>query len=444
MRRRLLPVLLATALGAALLAAPAQAAPPTDGPVPPSGAESATVEAGTEAVLTGATQVATGYYHSCAILVNRQLRCWGWNGDGGLGNDSPTDQFNTAVVVQNVAGTGPLQNVIQVVAGDYHTCALISNGQVRCWGDGDYGQNGNGVFADRLRPVVVRNATNTGPLQNVTQISAEPYGACALLVNDEVRCWGENDYGQLGNDNTPTNSALPVAVHGLGGVGRLTGVASLGGGFDNNCAVLNNGQARCWGYNGGGSGPTILGNGSNVDTAHPVVVKNLAGGGPLTGVTQISHGGHHGCVRLANGQARCWGVNDEGELGDGTLTDRDLPVAVKRAGGGALTGVVRIYAASNNTCAQVVGGQVRCWGDDTYAQLGDGTIEMPTVRKLPAPVRNGGNNGNLTGVTQMDDQSYHSCARRSNGEVVCWGFGADGELGNGADVNEPLPVKVLI
>ncbi len=151
-----------------------------------------------------------------------------------------------------------------------------------------------------------------------------------------------------------------MIVKGLGGNGRLTGVASVGGGYGNNCAVLRNGQARCWGYNGSGG---TCGNGTDsTDTPHPVVVKNLAGTGPLTGVTQISNGGYHGCARLSNGQARCWGDNHEGALGTGDLTDRPLPVAVRRVGGGALTGVVRILAGIDSTCAQVTGGQVRCWG----------------------------------------------------------------------------------
>ncbi len=353
--RRSLFALAALGLAAALLAvAPAGAEPSTDGPVPPAGEESSPdpspAPPGEEAALVGAVSVATGYYHSCARLANNEVRCWGYNEYGQLGDGFPGIDSYTAVVTKNANGDGPLQNVTQVVAGDLFTCALLTTRQVHCWGYNEYGQLGDGTFDDSSLPVVVQNVAGDGPLQNVRQIGAEGGGMCAVLTNDELRCWGEDDLGQLGNGAPLTNSNLPVIVKGLGGNGRLTGVASVGGGYGNNCAVLRNGQARCWGYNGGGLTYSVLGNGNSTDTPHPVVVKNLAGTGPLTGVTQISNGGYHGCARLSNGQARCWGENYEGALGTGNLTERLLPVAVRRVGGGALTGVVRILAGVDSTC----------------------------------------------------------------------------------------------
>ena len=175
-----------------------------------------------------------------------------------------------------------------------------------------------------------------------------------------------------------------------------------------------------------------------------MIVTNRAGGGPLTGVTQISQGGYHGCARLTNGQARCWGDNEDGQLGTGTVFPTTRPVVVRRQGGTALTGVVAIFAGVDTTCAQVTGGQVRCWGYDTSGQNGDGTIGSPDGRKVPTPVRNLTNTGNLLNVTQLHMGGSHACVRLSNGEARCWGENGDGQLGNGGTTDKPVPVKVQI
>jgi alpha-tubulin suppressor-like RCC1 family protein len=368
------------------------------------------------------------------------VRCWGWNGDGELGNGSLTEQFDTAVVTKNPTGTGPLQNVVQLALGDYHTCALLTTGQVRCWGDGDSGEIGNGDFGDRLYPTVVRNATDTAPLQNVIAISAESDGACAVLSNHQVRCWGEDDYGQLGNGLPHTNSALPVRVRGVGGTGSLSNIASLGGGYDTNCAVTQGGQGRCWGYDSYGG----LGDSTDIDGSEfPTRVEN-PNGTPLTGVTQISNGGYHGCARLTNGQARCWGYNYYGQLGVGGTDDRTGGRVVRTPGGTPLANVVSIEASYDSTCALLTSGQVRCWGSDEYGQNGDGTFGSPDHREYASPVRNAAGTGNLTGVRVLAGKSYHYCVGQGDGRARCWGYGDYGHIGDGSDVDRARPVLVVL
>ena len=183
----------------------------------------------------------------------------------------------------------PLSGVTQVAVGDDHACALLTNKQVRCSGDNESGELGNGdAPTDRSRPVAVRNAANSANLTNVKAISAESDGVCALLTNNQIRCWGEDDYGQLGNGAPAEDSDLPVTVKGVGGSGALSNVRSIEAAYDNNCAVLTNGQARCWGYNTDGE----LGNNDTDDTNVPVVVRAVSGPGPLTNVTQITAGGY--------------------------------------------------------------------------------------------------------------------------------------------------------
>jgi alpha-tubulin suppressor-like RCC1 family protein len=436
----------ALALGALLAAGPAWAAPQGDGPpaAPPPSAD--TASAAPEANLTGLTSVNAGYYLSCARTSTGQARCWGDNGYGSLG-DGTTSPRTLARTVRNATNTGPLTGVVQVAAGTYHACALLTNKQVRCWGYNSDGQLGNGdEGTDSPLPVPVRNAGNTGNLTNVTQITAETYGTCALLTNDQVRCWGDNDYGQLGDGHTGDafDSDLPVAVKAVSGPGNLTGVGQVESGYDNSCAVLNNGQARCWGYQ---STYGTLGNDSASDSNRPVVVKNVAGNGPLTNATQVSTGGYISCARLGNGQARCWGWGDTGGLGNGDDATHTRPVVVVNASGsGALAGIQEIYAGYEHVCARVAGGQVRCWGATEYGEVGDGTApgNSSLTRLRPRPVKNGNGTANLTGVTQLHTNQYHTCVRLSSGQARCWGYGEYYQLGDGGETTRSLPVRVQV
>ena len=430
------PLFLVVGLLLAVLAAgPVSAEPHGGDPEPGTVATSPAPAPPPEAVLQNIRSVEVGYYHSCAILTNRQVRCWGYNEYGELG-DGSEDDSDTAVAVRNGGDTGPLQNVVQLALGDYHSCALLTSGQVRCWGYGNYGALGTGNTDDSSLPRTVRNAGDTGPLQNVIAITAESDGGCALLSNRQIRCWGEDDYGQLGNGAPLAQSELPVAVKGVGGAGLLTGVAGLGGGYDTSCANLQNGRAVCWGYDGGGT--------SDDDIPYPVVVRNAQNGQVLTGVTQVSNGGYHSCARLSNGQARCWGDNEDGQLGSGGTNDNFLAVLVKLPNGNPLTGIVNVEAGNDSTCALINTGQVRCWGVDDYGQNGDGTVESPDFRKYPNLVRGTGNTGILNGVTQLAGKSYHSCVRLNNGQARCWGYGTYSKLGNGNSDTTPYPVRVQI
>jgi alpha-tubulin suppressor-like RCC1 family protein len=418
-----------------LAAGPVSAEPHGGSPEPSDVASSPAPAPPPEALLRNIRSVEVGYYHSCAILTNRQVRCWGYNGYGELG-DGSEDDSDIAVTVRNQSDTGPLQNVVQLALGDYHTCALLTNKQVRCWGYNNLGQLGTGDEDNASVPQPVRNAGDTGPLVNVLAITAESEGGCALLTSRQVRCWGEDDYGQLGNGLPKEHSTLPVAVKGVGGVGVLTGIAGLGGGYDTSCANTQTGRALCWGYDGGGT--------RDEETAVPVVVRNAQNGRVLTGVTQVSNGGYHSCARLVNGQARCWGDNEDGQLGNGRTVGNPRAALVRLPNGNPLTGIVNVEAGNDSTCALINTGQVRCWGDDTYAQNGDGTVASPVFRKYPNLVRGTGNTGILNGVTQLAGKSYHSCVRLNNGQARCWGYDDYGALGNGNTGSTPYPVRVQV
>ena len=318
-----------------------------------------------ENLLTDVAALTAGGSHTCALLASGEVRCWGRNEIfGQLGNGS-TASSNTPVAVNE------LTDVVALTAGSEHTCALLASGEVRCWGR-NYG----------TMPVAVNGLTD------VVALAAGRWHTCALLASGEVRCWGDNGYGQLG-DGSITDRSTPVAVNGL------TDVVALTGGLYHTCALLASGELRCWGNNYYGQ----LGDGSTTQSSTPVAVNEL------TDVVALTAGSEHTCALLVSGEVRCWGKNDYGQLGDGSKTDRTTPVAVNE-----LTDVVALTAGSEHTCALLASGGVRCWGYNGYGQLGDGST---TQSSTPVPVWNVGSSSNenlLTDVVALTAGGYHTCA----------------------------------
>ena len=297
--------------------------------------------------------IAVGIYHSCALTATGGVKCWGLNDFGGLGDGTTMDRL-TPVFVKGLES-----GVVALAAGDYHTCALTAVGGVKCWGYNGVGGLGDGTTTDRLTPVFV-NGLRSG----VVAIAAGNHHTCALTKVGGAKCWGANAGGQLG-DGTTTDRLTPVFVNGLN-----SGVAAITTGKTyHTCALTKAGGAKCWGANDDGQ----LGDGTTTQRLTPVFVNGLN-----SGVAAIAVGGHHTCALIAGG-AKCWGRNWKGQLGDGTTTDRLTPVNVKRPRGG----VAALSAGGQYTCALNAAGGASCWGENTDGQLGDGTT---TQRHTPVDV----------------------------------------------------------
>ncbi len=402
--------------------------------------------------LSGVVQVTAGFRHTCAVLVGGAVRCWGLNNSGQLGDGTTTNRL-TATPVSGLSGAA------QVTAGWEHTCAVLVDGTARCWGEGGIGQLGDGSATDRLTPTAVSG------LSGVAQIDAGSGHTCALLVGGAVRCWGDNMSGQIGVGTDTLLHYTPTAVAGLAGAVQVTA------GFGHTCAVLAGGTARCWGSNFGGK----LGDATTVNRFVPTAVAGLSGvvqvsagaehtcavladgtvrcwGGGLfgkvgtdalrnlvptpvagvAGAVQIATGANHTCVLLFDGTARCWGDNRSGQVGDGTRTDRLTPRNVS-----GLTGAVQIAVAQDGdtTCAVIVDGTVRCWGNNNDGQVGDGTSGED--RLLPTVV------SSLTEVVQVSAGTVHTCALLAGGTARCWGRNGSGQLGDGTTSQRLLPTPVL-
>ncbi|MBC7690966.1 MAG: choice-of-anchor D domain-containing protein, partial [Methylotenera sp.] len=344
-----------------------------------------------------ATSVVGGSTHSCALLVNGAVKCWGTNGNGQLG-DSTTVQRNSPTLV-------PVVNATAITAGLAHTCALLSNGTVQCWGYNIYGQLGNGSTADSASPVTV-----TGLSTGVIAIGSGDHTTCAVLSDHTAACWGFGTYGQLGN-GIYANSLTPVTVSGLSGVSRI------GGGTYHSCAVLQNGTVRCWGNNQNGQ----LGNATTVGSPVSVLVFGV------TSALTLASGNSHNCITITGGQVSCWGMNTDAQLGDGTTTNRTSPVLLL-----PLSSATEIAAGDSHSCA-LTGDTIHCWGDNAFGQLGDNST---TVRPSPTAA-----NG-LVNVIAATSGSQHTCAVLADHTVQCWGSNGKGQLGDGTTVNHFVPAPV--
>jgi alpha-tubulin suppressor-like RCC1 family protein len=188
--------------------------------------------------------------------------------------------------------------------------------------------------------------------------------------------------------------------------------------YSHTCALLSDGTAKCWGRNVNGQ----LGDGTRTDRVTPVAVLDL------TAAVAIRVGGDHTCALLSDGTAKCWGYNGGGRLGDGSTSDSSVPVVVS-----GLSNAVAIIPGGYHTCALLSDGTVKCWGSNDSGQIGDGTT---TNRYTPVSV------SNLTGAVTIAVGERHSCVLLSDGIAKCWGNNENGRLGDGTTTNSSIPVSV--
>ncbi|MEV7004876.1 S8 family serine peptidase [Streptosporangium sp. NPDC051022] len=303
----------------------------------------------------------------------------------------------------------------KVAAGDDHSLMVTwstSGGEVWAWGDNAQGQLGIGNTASKKVPVKIPGLTN------VNAVAAGTGFSVALKSDGTVWAWGDNSQGQLGNGTT-TDSLVPVQV---AGISTATAVSA---GAGHVLAVMSDGTVRAWGDNS----KRQLGYGT-MDSALALTVPGLTG--VSTAFGSVAAGAAHSVAVLATGTAKAWGDNSQGQLGDGTLTNRTSPVAVS-----GLTNVTQVSSRGEHVLALISGGTVKAWGDNSQGQLGDGTT---TDRKTPVAV------SGLTNVSQVAAGSLHSAATTSSltSTTYTWGDNAQGQLGNGTTTDSTSPVALSL
>jgi alpha-tubulin suppressor-like RCC1 family protein len=350
-------------------------------------------------VMNGFTQVSAGLNHTCALLNDGTIKCWGYGGYGQLGNGNTSNELYPVSVPGITTAT-------QVSAGQYHSCARISDGTIQCWGSGGSGQLGNGSTSDRNIPVSVEF------ISSANQVSGGGGHTCALLDNGTINCWGWGDFGQLGNGSTADYST-PVNVSGI------STATQISAGNVHSCALLSSGTIKCWGSGSDGK----LGYGGSSNQSTPI---NVSG---ISTAIQVSAGYNHTCAVLNNGTIQCWGKGTSGQLGNGILLDQYTPVTVS-----SISSATQVSIGGYYTCAVLSDGTVKCWGDGSNGQLGNGSTSDQSI-----PVSVSG----ITTATQVFTWAYHSCALLAIQTIKCWGEGSAGQLGNGRTSNQNAPVDVL-
>ncbi len=349
-----------------------------------------------------ATRIAAGDEHAFALLENGTLAGWGSNRYGSLAIRNRDSYFTPAPAAEK------LTTISDITAGSDHSCAIDSTG-AWCWGPIEDGRLGDGgALSPSVHNAAIR--PSSGPLHVVDlkaprRVFAGRNYSCAIAADRTVRCWGMNQYGQLGNGDH-ANHERPQTVPSLGNV------ETLAVGAFHVCALLRDGSLRCWGEGDFGA----IGAGAPAVARVP---RRPAGFAPAKG---IALGWRTTCVLLKTGEVECIGINSQGQLGDGTTTDRAKPERVA-----GVTNAVALASGDATTCALLADGHVICWGGNTHGELGVGDV---AVHGSPVTVQ---------GVDTAEEIAVgrgFACARLRDGHVTCWGRNEGGQLGDG---KMPLP-----
>jgi alpha-tubulin suppressor-like RCC1 family protein len=331
------------------------------------------------------------------------VKCWGYNANGQVGDGTTTERHTPEFVDGFRRG-----RAVGVASGNFHNCVVTTVGGIKCWGLNANGQLGDGTNIERHTPIFVDGLT-----AGMATVAGGGDHSCAVSENGRIECWGWNANGQLG-DGTTTERHTPEIVDGF-----TRGAADVAAGYTHTCALTRAGAVKCWGWNGHGQ----LGDGTLTERHTPISVIPR-------GIKAIAAGAHHTCALTNAGAVKCWGNNDSGQLGDGTRRDRRSPISVP----GLTHGVKAIAAGSFHTCAITGQGGVKCWGWNDFGQIGDGTL---TERRSPVFV-----DGLTRGADVIAAGYAHTCAKVNARRVICWGANGNGQLGDGTTTGRRTPTIV--
>ena len=426
--------------------------------------------------LTNVVSLASGSFHHCALKADGTVWCWGYQASRSVfGNGPVLDPTLLTLAPVQVAG---ITDATVLASGNDHVCIIRANKTVKCWGWNDYGQTGSTALTQNgLQPVTDTPTPFAVPgVTNAVSLSLGAATSCAVLANGGMQCWGDNDRGQnasgtaIGVLGTQLVHFKPTPL-----TTPITNVAAGAQGFPA-CALKTNGSVTCWGdaqpvnsmshpsaleatitqlgtdnaYVSSGAFTCVLkidgrlfcrgvnnagqlGDGSGLDSPVAfvqVVMADVGAGNIKLASKAISVGGRHVCAIKSNGDPVCWGENQVGQLGNTVAGSSDLPVNVNLAGG-----VTAISAGERHTCAIKTNSDVVCWGANDYGQLGNASninSFAPVVVSIPG------------GVVSISSGINHTCAVKVGGSVVCWGINYASQLGNGStnDSNVPVPANV--
>jgi alpha-tubulin suppressor-like RCC1 family protein len=312
-------------------------------------------------------------------------------------------------------------DLVAIDAGGTHTCALTEQGFVACWGANDRGQLGTGNVSPSTSPVLVSN------IDDAIQVSAGVRHTCAIRAGGQAVCWGESDNGRLGTAGSDRTTPVSVPF--------LTDAAHIDAGSDHTCAARSGGTAGCFGAGSFGQ----IGNGGTSDVPSITPVVEAATSNPLTGVAEVAAGAAHSCALTGGGSVYCWGVNLDGQVGDGVAshgtTCFGVDCATEAEPVSGLSDATMIAAGNAHTCAVRMGGTIVCWGSNNKGQLGNTSAGASS--DVPITVTG------ISDAVEVAAGFEFTCARRAGGQVLCWGEGEFGRLGTGDQTSRDTPTAIM-
>ena len=366
--------------------------------------------------------------HTCALLPLGRVECWGDDVDGELGDGSML-RSRAPVVVKDVSGA------IGISAGGNASCALLADGGVKCWGFETLGAFGGSRSTSSPVPLTIKR------LGHAVAVSTFGGYGCAVIRGGGTECWGADNFvGTLGTATAGTGPYLRVtAPMKMRGVNNAVAVSA---GYSHVCVLLASGSVECWGsnpYGELGSGPT----GNAAPPSPPVFVQGLSD------ARAVSVGDDASCALLSGGSVECWGSNDLGQLGDGQ-GGKLSPAGVASEAPIRVSGISNATAVSmggDHVCVLLSGGQIKCWGENLYGELGDGLKShghfvrfgnSPKYDFSPTPVTVKG----ITNATTIAAGSSHTCATLTTGAIKRWGADGYDQLGDSRQSDSDLPVDI--
>ncbi|MCT4640889.1 MAG: hypothetical protein N4A33_01240, partial [Bacteriovoracaceae bacterium] len=393
-----------------------------------------------------AKSVVNGYRNSCAITTTNQLKCWGYNNYGQLGQGSTlyrgqyAGQMGDDLPFINL-GTGrtvssSLEPHHALSLRNYTTCVVLDDGTAKCYGNADHrknGQNNTTRYGDNPSEVGDGTPAISFGANTITSIAIGYQHGCASLSNGDLKCWGRGHVGQLGTDSTASSVALPNSISAVNlGAGRTASQVCTGS--YHTCALLDDGNVKCFGYNNygqlGQEHTSNLGDGAGEMAA----LTNIDLGTGYT-ATQIACANESACAILNDGKVKCWGRNDNGQLGIGDTTHRgnsigDMGDTLPTLTLGVSRTAVSISAGEQQYCVKLDNGDFKCWGDNPYASLGQGhnydigrsLLSMGDNLDPLAP-------SSSQALTHASANIYNGCGVLADGKLKCWGINIYGSRG---------------
>jgi len=372
-------------------------------------------------------QLSIGKSHSLAVTTNGRVNAWGLNSNGQLG-DGTTTLRNTPTLI-TFSGLQGGETIESVNVGFSHSFAVTTNGRVYAWGRNLFGQLGNGTTTDRISPTLI---TFTGLQigETIESVNAGDSHSLAVTTNGRVYAWGRNSSTQLGDGTTIDRTTPTLITFSLSGLQDGETIKSVNAGSDHSLAVTTNGRVYAWGLNGNGQ----LGDGTIIQRYRPTLIA-FTGLESGETIQSIDGGFYYSLGVTSNGKVFAWGRNQFGQLGDGTIIQRNSPTLIAFTDLQIGETIESVNTGSNHSFAVTTNGRVYAWGRNQFGQLGNGTI---TDRINPTLIT-------FTGlqigesIQTISAGDFHSLSLTTNGRVYAWGSNGNGRLGDGTTSNKVNP-----